>query len=100
VSHAGAVLLTETARVTGLTARLSAALERWRLPRSVHDPGKIVADLAVAVALGGDRLADAGLGVGCAGTEERRRQDPQNSPHSAPDRRKALRRRGPRSLAI
>lgn len=37
------------------------ALERWRLPRSVHDPGKIVADLAVAVAVGGDCVADAGV---------------------------------------
>ena len=27
-------------------------------PRAVHDPGKIIADLAVAVALGGDCLAD------------------------------------------
>jgi Transposase DDE domain group 1 len=61
VSHAGAVLLTEAARVTGLQAGLSQALERWRLPRSVHDPGKIVTDLAVAVALGGDCLADAGV---------------------------------------
>jgi hypothetical protein len=61
VSHAGAVLLTETARVTGLQAGLSRALERWWLPRAVHDPGKIVADLAVAVALGGDCLADAGV---------------------------------------
>jgi len=31
---------------------------RWRAPRAVHDPGKIVADLAAAVALGGDCLAD------------------------------------------
>ena len=61
VSHAGAVLLTETARVSGLTAGLSQALDRWRLSRSVHDPGKIVADLAVAVALGGDCLADAAV---------------------------------------
>jgi hypothetical protein len=61
VSHAGAVLLTETARVTGLQSGLSQALTRWRLPRSVHDPGKVVADLAVAVALGGDCLADAGV---------------------------------------
>jgi Transposase DDE domain group 1 len=61
VSHAGAVLLTETAGVTGLQAALAAALERWRLPRSVHHPGKIVADLAVAVALGGDCLADAAV---------------------------------------
>jgi hypothetical protein len=61
VSQAGAVLLTETARVTGLTAGLSQSLERWRLPRSVHDPGKIALDLAVTVALGGDCLADAGV---------------------------------------
>ena len=61
VSHGGAMLLTETARVTGLTASLSARLERWRLPRSVHDPGKIALDLAVAVALGGGCLADAAV---------------------------------------
>ena len=37
---------------------MSAGLVRWRAPRAVHDPGKIVADLAVALALGGDCLAD------------------------------------------
>ena len=31
---------------------------RWRVLRAVHDRGKIIADLAVAVALGGDLLAD------------------------------------------
>ena len=45
-------------RVTGLARGLSQGLARWRRPRAVHDPGKIVADLAAAVALGGDRLAD------------------------------------------
>jgi hypothetical protein len=45
-------------RVTGLGRGLSAALEPWRAPRAVHDPGKIVADLAAALALGGDCLAD------------------------------------------
>jgi hypothetical protein len=29
--------------------------------RALHDPGKIITDLAVAVALGGDCLADAGV---------------------------------------
>ena len=58
VSQAGAVLLWETLRVTGLGRGLSAALEQWRGPRAVHDPGKIVADLAAALALGGDCLAD------------------------------------------
>ena len=58
VSQAGAVLLWETMRVTGLGRGLSGRLARWRAPRAVHDPGKIVADLAAAVALGGDCLAD------------------------------------------
>jgi hypothetical protein len=58
VSQAGAVLVWETLRVTGLGRGLSAALEPWRAPRAVHDPGKIVADLAAALALGGDCLAD------------------------------------------
>jgi len=58
VSQAGAVLLWETIRVTGLGRGLSQELARWRAPRAVHDPGKIVADLAAAVALGGDCLAD------------------------------------------
>ena len=58
VSQAGAVLLWETMRVTGLSRGLSDGLARWRAPRAVHDPGKIVADLAAAVALGGGCLAD------------------------------------------
>ncbi len=61
VSHAGGLLLTETARITGLQAGLSGGLGRWRACRAVHDPGKIVTDLAVAVALGGDCLADIGV---------------------------------------
>jgi hypothetical protein len=58
VSQAGMLLLAEAARVTGLGQGLSAGLARWRAPRAVHDPGKIIADLAVALALGGDCLAD------------------------------------------
>jgi hypothetical protein len=58
VSQAGALLLVEAARVTGLGAGLTAGLARWRAPRAVHDPGKIITDLAVALALGGDCLAD------------------------------------------
>ena len=37
---------------------LSAGLAQWHAPRAVRDPGKIAADLAVAVGLGGDCLAD------------------------------------------
>jgi Transposase DDE domain group 1 len=58
VCQAGGVLLWQTLRVTGLGAGLPVALERWRAPRAVHDPGKIIADLAASVALGGDCLAD------------------------------------------
>jgi DDE family transposase len=58
VSQAGAVLLTRTLQATGLDAGLTAALGRWRPGRAVHDPGKIIADLAVTLALGGDCLAD------------------------------------------
>src|SRR4029077_5645988 len=35
-----------------------AGLARWRAPRAVHDPGKILTDLVMALALGGDCLAD------------------------------------------
>jgi len=58
VSHAGAVLLLRTADKIGLTSRLSESLARWRKPLAVHDPGKTVLNLAIAVALGGDCLAD------------------------------------------
>ena len=57
LSQAGAVLLAKTLHVTGLDRQLSAGLQRWQAPRAVH-PGKIFADLAAAVALGGDCLAD------------------------------------------
>jgi hypothetical protein len=58
VCQAGGLLLMETLRVSGLDQGLSRALSRWRRPRAVHDPGKIISDLAVTLALGGDCLAD------------------------------------------
>src|SRR3954451_10413789 len=58
VSHAGGVLLVETSRRSGLSRGLSRRLGPWRLPLATHDPGKIVADLAIAVAMGGDAAAD------------------------------------------
>jgi hypothetical protein len=61
VSLAGGLLLVQTLRLTGLAGGLSAALGRWRAPRAVHDPGKIIADLAVALAMGGDCLADVAM---------------------------------------
>ncbi|MEU5194519.1 IS1380 family transposase [Streptomyces scabiei] len=61
VSQSGAVLLVETARKAGLDAAISAALAPWCKARAVHDPGKILLDLALTVALGGDCLADVAM---------------------------------------
>jgi hypothetical protein len=61
VSHAGGVLLVEAVRAAGLDRALSAGLARWRKPLAVHDSAKIVTDLAIALALGGDCLADIAL---------------------------------------
>jgi hypothetical protein len=58
ISSSGALLLQETVRVAGLGRGLSQALSPWRSGRSVHDPGKVLLDVATAVALGGDCLAD------------------------------------------
>ena len=58
VGPAGARLLTGTVRATGLDTALSRALESWRRPLAVHDPGKIVVDLALCAALGGRCLSD------------------------------------------
>ena len=58
IGQAGGVLLTRTVTVTGLDRALSAGLVRWRKPLAIHDPGKIITDLALSLALGGDCLAD------------------------------------------
>ena len=57
-SRAGTALVAGVADRVGLTAGLSAALEGLRERRSRHDPGRVVRDLAVALADGGDCLAD------------------------------------------
>jgi hypothetical protein len=55
---AGMQLLAQTARVSRLDAAMSAALAPWRKARAVHDPGKIIVDVAMALAAGGDCPAD------------------------------------------
>jgi hypothetical protein len=54
-------LLVETIRTSGIGRSISAVLAPWRKPLASHDPGKVVLDLAVALALGGDCLADVNL---------------------------------------
>ena len=89
VGQAGGVLLTETIRASGLGAELSAALGRWRKPTAVHDPAKIVLDLALTLALGGDCLADIALLRAEPGVYGRVASDPTVSR----DHRRARRRR-------
>ena len=60
VSHAGSALLAQVADKTGLTGALSLAGMRER--RAGHDPGRVVRELAVMLADGGDRLAELGAG--------------------------------------
>jgi hypothetical protein len=58
VSHAGTVLLTDTISTVGLDHALSVALAPWRPRLAVHDPAKVLLDLALGLAVGGDCLAD------------------------------------------
>jgi Transposase DDE domain group 1 len=58
ISTAGAVLLAQTARISGLERHLSTSMQPWTGPRATHDPAKILLDLAITVALGGDCAAD------------------------------------------
>jgi hypothetical protein len=58
VSHAGAALLAEAADRLGLTRALSRGLAGMRERRGKHDRGRVVRDLAVMLADGGDCLAD------------------------------------------
>ncbi|WP_063047968.1 IS1380 family transposase [Nocardia pseudovaccinii] len=61
VAQAGAVALLRTAVKVGLDRALSQVLAPWRKPLAVHDPGKILLDLAVMIAVGGDCAADLAL---------------------------------------
>jgi len=58
VSHSGSRLLADLAEVTGLTAGFSAALVGLRERRSAHDPGRVLTDLAVLLADGGETISD------------------------------------------
>lgn len=61
VGQAGGVLLTETVAASGLDVALAAGLAPWMKPLAVHHPGKVVLDLALTLAVGGDCLADVAL---------------------------------------
>ena len=58
VSRAGVALLVELADRVGLTAALSEALAGTRERQSAHDPGRVLRDVAVMLADGGDCVTD------------------------------------------
>jgi Transposase DDE domain group 1 len=58
VSHAGSALLAQVADKTGLTRALSSELGALQLRAGSHDRGRVIRDLAVMLADGGDCLAD------------------------------------------
>ena len=60
VSHAGSALLSQVADKTGLTRALSRELSGLQLRAGSHDRGRVIRDLAVMLADGGDCLADIG----------------------------------------
>ena len=58
VSHAGSRLLADVADRTTLTAQLAEELAGLRKPRARHDPGRVLVDMAVAVADGATTISD------------------------------------------
>jgi hypothetical protein len=58
VSHAGSRLLADVADRTTLTGQLAEALAGLRRPRARHDPGRVLVDMAVAVADGATTISD------------------------------------------
>jgi hypothetical protein len=58
VSHAGSRLLADVADRTALTAQLSEVLGGLCRPRARHDPGRVLVDMAVAVADGATTISD------------------------------------------
>lgn len=58
VSHAGSRLLADLADRTTLTGELSDGLSGLRRPRTRHDLGRVLVDLAIAVADGAQTISD------------------------------------------
>jgi hypothetical protein len=60
VSHAGTALVAQVADKVGLTAALSLRLAGLKQRRRGHDPGRVIRDLAVMLADGGECVSDLG----------------------------------------
>src|SRR5215213_8599060 len=60
VSHAGSALVAQVADKLGLTKALSLRLAVLKQRRRGHDPGRVIRDLAVMLADGGECVSDLG----------------------------------------
>jgi Transposase DDE domain group 1 len=60
VSHVGTALLGQVADKVGLTSALSVCLAGLKQRRRGHDPGRVIRDLAVMLADGGECVSDLG----------------------------------------
>jgi hypothetical protein len=58
VSHAGSALLAQVAEKVGLSSALSTRLAGVKQRRRGHDPGRVIRDLAVMLADGGECVSD------------------------------------------
>jgi len=58
VSHAGSRLLADLADRSTLTAQLSAVFAGRVAPQTAHDPGRVLVDVAVMIADGGECISD------------------------------------------
>jgi hypothetical protein len=58
VSHAGSRLLADLADRTTLTAQLSAVFAGRVAPQTVHDPGRVLTDIAAMIADGCECISD------------------------------------------
>jgi hypothetical protein len=58
VSHAGSRLLVDLADQTTMTGQLSAVFAHRTASQTAHDPGRVLVDLAVMLADGGETISD------------------------------------------
>ena len=84
VSHAGAVLLTDTLHSTGLAHSLREALDPWTKPLAEHHAAKVLLDLAMTLTVGGEvargHLTCCGASRACSGPSPRPRRSRARSP--------------------
>jgi hypothetical protein len=79
VSHAGSALLAQVADRLGFTRALSLPLPVLKQRRRGHDPGRVIRDLAVMLADGGECVSD--LGAPSPSARPRRGPNPRRQGH-------------------